>query len=188
MTAHGRAAALALGLALLWRPAGAAELSLAVEAEALHAAMPFVLTLTAKDFAETPAPAPPQLTIAGCETTHLGVSPNVSSRIQIINGRRSEWREVAFVFRWRVLCAAAGRYQIPSLRVEQDGNAASSRPASFEVKDVPASTDMIVRMRLPEQALWVGQTFAAAVEWLLARDASDYQFSVPLFGLPDTQV
>ena len=188
MTSHGRAAALALGLALLWRPAGAAELSLAVEAEALHAAMPFVLTLTAKDFAETPAPAPPQLAIAGCETTHLGVSPNVSSRIQIINGRRSEWREVAFVFRWRVLCAAAGRYQIPSLRVEQDGNAASSRPASFEVKDVPASTDMIVRMRLPEQALWVGQTFAAAVEWLLARDASDYQFSVPLFGLPDTQV
>ena len=188
MKAGGRATALALGLALLWRPASGAELSLAVEAEALHAAMPFVLTLTAKGFEETPTPAPPPLAIAGCEATHLGVSPNVSSRIQIINGRRSEWREVAFVFRWRVLCPAAGRYQVPSLRVEQDGDAASSRAAGFEVTDVPASTDMIVRMRLPDRALWTGETFAAAVEWLLARDVGDYQFSVPLFRLPDAQV
>lgn len=187
MKSHRGATALALGL-LLWRPAGAAELSLAVEAEALHAAMPFVLTLTAKGFDEAPTPPPPPLAIARCETTYLGVSPNVSSRIQIINGRRSEWRDVAFVFRWRVLCPAAGRYQVPTLRVEQDGDAASSRPASFEVTDVPASTDMVVRMRLPERALWAGETFDAAVEWLLARDVSDYQFSVPLFRLPDTQV
>ena len=187
MSARGRATALAFGLAALCRPASAAELSLAVDAEALHAAMPFVLTLTAKGFDETPAPAPPSLAIVGCETTFLGVSPNVASRIQIINGRRSEWRDVSFVFRWRVLCAAAGRYQVPSLRVEQSATAAASRAASFEVTAVPASTDMIVRVRLPERVLWAGETFDAAVEWLLARDVSDYQFSVPLFNLPDAK-
>lgn len=187
MNARGRATALALGLAALCRPASAAELSLAVEAESLHAAMPFVLTLTAKGFDETPAPPPPPLAIAGCETTFLGVSPNVSSRIQIINGRRSEWRDVSFVFRWRVQCAAAGRYQVPSLRVEQNGDAAASRAAGFEVTAVPTSTDMIVRMRLPDRVLWAGETFDAAVEWLLARDVSDYEFSVPLFSLPDAK-
>ena len=185
---HTAFAFAALGLAALSRAASGAELSLAVEAEALHAAMPFVLTLTAKDFDETPTPAPPPLAIDRCETTYLGVTPNVSSSIQIVNGRRSEWREVAFVFRWRVLCAAAGRYEVPALRVEQDGTAASSRAAGFEVTDVPASTDMIVRMRLPERALWAGETFDAAVEWLLARDVSDYRFSVPLFQLQDAQV
>ena len=187
MSARVRATALAFGLAALCRPASGAELSLAVEAEALHAAMPFVLSLTAKGFDEAPAPQPPPLAIAGCETTYLGVSPNVSSRIQIINGRRSEWRDVSFVFRWRVLCAAAGRYQVPSLRVEQNGDDASSRAAGFEVAAVPASTDMVVRMRLPDRVLWAGETFDVAVEWLLARDVSDYQFSVPLFNLPDAK-
>ena len=186
----GRTAVFALvvwALAVFGRPAGGAELSLTVEAEALHAAMPFVLTLTAKDFDEAPTPAPPALAIDGCETTYSGVSPNVSSSIQIINGRRSEWREVAFVFRWRVLCAAAGRYLVPALRVEQGGTAASTPAANFEVTDVPASTDMIVRLRLPDRALWAGETFDAAVEWLLARDVSDHRFSVPLFQLPDAQ-
>lgn len=185
---HTAFAFAAFGLAALSRPASGAELSLAVEAEALHAAMPFVLTLTAKGFDETPPPVPPALAIDRCETTYLGVNPSVSSSIQIINGRRSEWREVAFVFRWRVLCAAAGRYAVPALRVEQGGTAANSRAASFEVIDVPASTDMIVRMRLPERALWAGETFDAAVEWLLARKLSDYRFSVPLFQLQDAQV
>ena len=190
MTSRARTAALALAacaLAAWCRPASGAELSLAVEAEALHAAMPFVLTLTAKDFAETPTPTPPPLAIDRCETTYLGVSPNVSSSIQITNGRRSEWREVAFVFRWRVLCAAAGRYQVPALRVEQNGDAAGSPAAGFEVTDVPTSRDMIVRLRLPDRALWAGETFDAAVEWLLARDVGEYRFSVPLFQLPDAQ-
>ena len=182
------APALTLALVALCQPALGAELTLAVEAQALHTAMPFVLTLTAKGFEEEPQPEAPSLTVAGCETAYLGVSPNVSSRIQIINGRRSEWRDVTFVFRWRVRCAAAGRYQVPALRVAQGGESATSRVAAFEVTDVPASSDMVVRMRLPERALWAGETFDVAVEWLLARDVSDYRFAVPLFNLPDAQV
>ena len=182
------APAFALVLATLGQPVLGAELTLAVEAQALHTAMPFVLTLTAKGFAEEPEPKAPPLVIDGCETAYLGVSPNVSSRVQIINGRRSEWRDVAFVFRWRVRCMAAGRHQVPSLRVAQSGEAATSRPAAFEVTDVPGSGDMVVRMRLPERALWAGETFNVAVEWLLARDVSDYRFAVPLFHMPDAQV
>ena len=184
-----RSAAIAAFLAALpWRLAGAAELSLAVEANALHTGMPFVLTLTAKGFDETPAPAAPDLAIGGCDSTYLGVNPNVSSRIQIINGRRSEWRDVAFVYRWRVLCAGAGRYMVPALSVTQGAVAAGSRAANFEVRDVPRSPDMVVRMRLPERALWVGETFEVVIEWLLARDVRDYRFAVPLFNLPDAQV
>lgn len=183
----------ALGVALASvagasQPLAAAELTLAVESDALHAAMPFVLTATAKGFEEEPAPAPPPLAINGCEATYLGASPNVSSHLQIVNGRRSEWRDVSFVFRWRVLCAAAGRYQIPALTVRQAGAEASTRAATFQVTDVPRSEDMVVRLRLPERPLWAGETFEAAVVWLLARDVSDYQFSVPLFSVPDAQV
>ena len=175
-------------LATVAQTAAAATLSLSVESQAIHADMPFTLILEAKGFEEEPAPAPPDLAIDGCEVTYLGVSPNVSSSIQIINGRRSEWREVAFVYRWRVLAGESGRYAVPPLRVVQGEVEANSRGASFEANAVPGTEDMSVRMQLPERPLWVGETFDVSVEWLLARDLKDYQFSVPLFNLDGAEV
>lgn len=186
----GRLAATAL-LALAAfaaRGATAAELSLSVEASTLHADMPFVLTLTAKGFEEEPVPDAPALAIDGCTVTFLGVSPNVSSHIQIVNGRRSEWRDVTFGYRWRVVAPAAGRYAIPALRVQQGGTEAQHRAATFEVSAVPATTDMVVRMKLPDRAVWVGETFDVAVEWLLGRDVESYEFAVPLFELDGANV
>ena len=167
---------------------GQATMSLSVDAEALHADMPFVLTLTAKGFEEEPVPEAPDVVIDGCAITFLGASPNVSSHVQIVNGRRSEWREVTFNYRWRVVAAAAGRYTVPALRLEQGSVAATSRAAAFNVTDVASTQDMIVRMRLPERPLWVGETFDAAVEWLLAREVENYEFAVPLFDLDGAQV
>ncbi len=172
----------------VFQSAHAATLTLSASSETIHAGMPFTLTLTAKGFEEEPVPAAPELAIEGCEVAFLGVSPSVSSTLQIVNGRRSEWQEVTFDYRWQVLAAAAGRYQVPALRLEQHGVHASARRATFTVTAVPASTDMVVRMRLPERAVWVGETFDAAVEWLLSRDVDSYEFSVPLFNLAGAQV
>ncbi|MYF28383.1 MAG: hypothetical protein F4029_07445 [Gammaproteobacteria bacterium] len=182
-----RFALTALVSATLAQSASAATLALSVESESIHANMPFTLSLSAKGF-EEPPPAPPDLAIEGCEVTYLGVSPNVASSIQIINGRRSEWREVTFVYRWRVLAPAAGRYTIPPLQVAQAGLEANSRAASFDAAEVPSTEHMVVRMELPERPLWVGETFDATVEWLLARDVRNYEFSVPLFNLEGADV
>lgn len=183
-----RSALGALVLAIIAQAAPGATLSLSVESQAIHANMPFTLALQAKGFEEDPTPEPPDLAIDGCEVFYIGVSPNVSSSIQIINGRRSEWREVTFVYRWRVLVPQAGRYTIPPLRVEQAGVEANSRGASFEANEVPVTDDMSVRMQLPERPLWVGETFDVSVQWLLAQDGKDYQFSVPLFNLDSAEV
>lgn len=185
---NARTAVAALTLATVAQAAPAATLSLSVESQAIHADMPFTLKLEAKGFEEEPAPAPPNLVIEGCDVTYLGVSPSVKTSIQIINGRRSEWREVTFVYRWRVLAGESGRYTIPPLRVEQVGVEANSRSASFEANEVPGTDDMSVRMQLPERPLWVGETFDVSVEWLLARDVKDHQFSVPLFNLDGAEV
>ena len=169
-------------------PSAAATLSLSVSSESIHTGMPFTLTLQAEGFQEEPAPAAPPLAIAGCEVTFLGVSPNVSSHVQIINGRRSEWREVKFNYQWRVVAQNAGRYTVPPLRVEQGVLAASTPQATFQVADVPSSADMIVRMRLPERAVWVGETFDTAVEWLLNREVESHEFAVPLFHVEGAHV
>ncbi len=166
----------------------AATLSLSVDSEAIHANMPFTLALSAKGFEEEPVPEPPDLAIEGCEVTYLGVSPNVSSRIEIINGRRSDWREVEFVYRWRVRAPTAGRYTVPALRLEQSGTEARSVPVAFDAADVPLTRDMRVRLKLPERPLWVGETFPVEVEWLLSRDVGDHQFAIPLFDLDGVEV
>ena len=178
----------ALAAAILAPAAAAQTLSLQVDAEELYADLPFVLSLSAKGFDESPQPAPPALAIAGCEATYLGVSPNVSQQIQIVNGRRSEWREVAFVYRWRVQASAAGRYEVPPLTVTQGAKSATSPAANFTTRAMPITSDMIVRMQLPERAVWAGETFDAAVEWLLTRDVERHEFVVPLFDADAVRV
>jgi len=177
-----------LAAVLAGQGALAATLSLSAESEAIHTNMPFTLALSAKGFEEEPTPAPPDLVIEGCEVTYLGVGPSVSTRVEIINGRRSDWREVTFVYRWRVVAPTAGRYTVPPLRVEQGNVQARLAAVTFEAADVPSSQDMIVRLRLPERAVWVGETFDVAVEWLLARDVRDHRFAVPLFNLDGAEV
>ena len=168
--------------------AAAATLSLSVESEALHADMPFVLTLTAKGFEEEPAPEAPELVIDGCKVVYLGVSPSVSTRLEIVNGRRSEWRDLTFNYRWRVLAPAAGRYTVPALRLEQGDVAAEIARAGFDVAEVPSTGKMIVRLQLPDRPVWVGETFDVVVEWLITRDVDSYDFAVPLFDLDGAHV
>ena len=178
----------ATALALAAPATAAATASLSASSDAFYANMPFTLTLKAEGFAEQPAPAPPMLAIAGCEVTFLGMSPSVSSHIQIINGRRSEWKQVTFNYQWRVVAGAEGRYTVPPLRLVQDGVDATTQGAAFEVAALPATADMIVRMELPERALWVGETFDVAVEWLLNREVESHEFAVPLFSVDGAEV
>ena len=150
--------------------------------------MPFTLTLSAQGFEEEPVPEAPALEIDGCEVLFLGVDPSVASRIEIVNGRRSEWRDVTFHYRWRVTATSAGRYTVPAQRIEQAGIEARVGAVAFDVSEVPATDDMVVRLRLPERSVWVGETFDATVEWLLAKDVDSYEFAVPLFDLDGVQV
>lgn len=182
-------AALVLAALLAVAPsAAAASLSWSTSSETRHADMPFTLTLSAAGFEEEPAPDAPGLAIDGCDVVFVGMTPSVSSRIEIVNGRRSEWREVTFNYRWRVTAPAEGRYTVPPLRVEQAGVEARSGAAGFEVTAVPDTDDMIVRLRLPDRAVWVGETFDVSVRWLLARDVDSYEFVVPLFDLDGAHV
>ncbi|MCY4451274.1 MAG: BatD family protein [Immundisolibacterales bacterium] len=163
--------------------ASAATVSLSADSPSIHAGMPFTLTLTAKGFAEDPPPAAPELAIDGATVTFLGVSPNVSTRITVINGRTTEERDVTFLYRWRVNAPAEGSYQVPALEIAQEGRSARTSAASFEATAVPDTPDMIVRMDLPEDGVYVGETFDAEVEWLLARNVETFEFVVPLFDL-----
>ncbi|WP_428096265.1 BatD family protein [Candidatus Rariloculus sp.] len=188
MKARSRCLLVLLAVVALPELVSAQSLQLQVESRDIYAELPFTLSLSAQGFEEEPQPEPPELAIEGAAVTYLGVTPNVSSRIQIINGQRSERRDVTFMYRWRIETTAAGTYTVSPLTVSQGGLSASSRPASFTARDIATTNDMIVRMDLPDRPLWVGETFDVGIEWLLRRDVGEQEFVVPLFDNEYIQV
>ena len=175
-------AALALAAAA---PARAQSVRLQIDSRELYTGVPFILGLVAEGFAEEPQPEQPILEIADCKVTALGVHPNVSTSIAIINGRRSASHQVTFVFRYRVEATRAGRFEIPALSVFQSGKAASTRPSAFMVKEIAKSRDMRLRLTLPERQVWLGEVFDVTIDWYLARDPSDQSFHIPIFADED---
>ena len=167
---------------------GEATLELSIDTDKVHAGLPFTLTATVRGFDEEPVPDPPELEIAGSTVTYVGVSPNVRTQLTIINGRRSESREVSFSYRWRVTAAEAKEYLVPALSVSQNDVVASSRAASFVAGEIETTDDMVVRLDLPSRTVWAGESFDVTIEWLLLREVQNFEFSVPLFDVEGVRV
>jgi hypothetical protein len=173
-------------LLLLWPALGwAQKLHLQLDSEEVYANLPFVLSVVAQGFDENPQPTLSKLNLPGCRVTPIGVTPNVSSMVQIFNGQRSETRDVTFVFRFRIEAPQAGEYKVPALVAEQGSKKAESQPARFTVRAVDDTKDMQVRLILPERPLWVGETVDGALEWYLRREVGNRAFAVPLFDQDD---
>lgn len=161
------------------------QLELHVESEEIYANLPFVLQVVATGFAEEPRPTLSKLQVPGCKVTALGVVPNVSRFVQIVNGQRTESQRVSYAFRFRVEAGAPGAYTVPALTAEQGGKKAQSQPARFTARSLEETGDMKVRLALPERPLWVGETVEGALEWYLRRQVGNRTFVVPLFDQTD---
>lgn len=148
-----------------------------------HTGVPFTLGLVAEGFDESPQPAHPKLEIAGAVITPMGVSPNVSQSIQIINGRRTDFKTVTWVFRWRVEIAKAGRYTVPPLTVVQGAKKATAQGGNFAVESVPTTDDMKLELTFPDRPVFVGETIEAKLLWTFKTQPASQQFSVPLMAM-----
>lgn len=169
-------------LVLLPRFALAQSARLSLDGEP-HTGVPFTLGLVAEGFDEAPQPAQPKLEIAGAVVTPMGVQPNVSTSIQIINGRRSDFKTVTWVFRWRVEINKPGRYAVPALTVVQGSKKASAQGGNFEVANVPQTDDMKLEVSFPDRPVFVGETIEAKLMWLFKTEPDNPQFSVPLMAM-----
>lgn len=181
---HALVAALMLSSSLGW----AQSVELQLSSNDVFAQLPFVLSVVAEGFDESPTPEAPTVEIPGCKVTFSGVSPSVRTSLQIINGRRSQTRRVTFVYRYQVEAPKSGRYRVEAVSIVQGSKRAQSRAGAFQVTDVPTSRDMQIRVNLPNRPVWLGETFEMTVDWFLRRDAEDQNFQVPLFDSDAMQV
>lgn len=180
-----RGLALGVWLLICWLGlpglARAQDLSLQLESDDIYANLPFVLQVVARGFDENPAPSLSKLVIPGCRVTSLGVTPQVASMTQIINGQRTDHRQVTFLFRFRIEAGSSGAHTVPPLTATQGDKRASSPQARFMVKTLDETNNMQLRLVLPDRPLWVGETVDAAFDWYVRGDVGRPSFSLPLF-------
>lgn len=182
----GLVALLAL-LALPGRAAAQAEprAGFRVERGEPHAGLPFILSLIAEGLDESPAPTPPALTIPNAKVVAMGVTPNVSTSIQIINGRRTDSKEVRWVFRYRVEASEPGVLKVPATTVVQGQKRATAPGGDVEVSSVASTADMKIELKLPTRPVWVGEVIPVEISWLLRRNADDQTLVVPMLAQDD---
>ena len=161
----------------------AQEVSLHVQQDKLYSGMPFVLTVLASDFEEEPLPEVLDFTIDGCEIQFLGVDPQISRQMSIINGNFSESKDVKYAYRYRILAAKKGNYQIPPVSVTQAGQTITTSKTQFSVQEVPQTSDMDIEVSFAEGTYWVGQEIPVYVDLYLRKDIADQEISVPLFDI-----
>ncbi len=182
------AAALCLGLALVSsHPALAQEVraGFRVEDGEPHAGKPFYLSLIVEGLDESPPPAQPTLNIPNAKVSALGAQPNVSQRIEIINGRRSDTREVRWVLRYRVEALTAGVLKVPVTTVVQGSKKAVAQGGEIPVAALSATDDMRLELKLPQRPVWVGEMIPVEIVWLLRRNAADQTLVVPMLESED---
>jgi hypothetical protein len=150
-----------------------------------HAGVPFNIAMIVVGFDEQPQPAQPKLEIAGARVTPLGVEPNVSQSIQIVNGRRTDFKRVTWTLRWRVELDKPGRVKVPSLTVTQGQKRATAAAGELDAEAIPTTDDMKIDLALPDRAVFVGETIEAKLTWRFQRQPEDQKFAVPLMTMDE---
>lgn len=149
-----------------------------------YAGVPFQLDLVVEGFDAEPPPVPPKVELPGAKVTPLGVTPNTSTSIQIINGRRIDSVTVTWVMRYRVVIEKPGRATVPSVTVRQGKQQATAQGGAINVEAIPEAPDMKVSLELPARPVYVGELVPVSLQWLFRRQpAQDPTFSAPILGL-----
>ena len=154
-----------------------------------YSGVPLELLVVAEGFDETPQPQlkfeqPPNASLE-----LVGVSPNVSSNIQIINGRMTQSRSVVFKYHLRFLAKNLGNYQVGPFVVVQNNIRKQVSGARIDVEKIPRATNQHIKLILPPSDLYVGQRIPISLEWWVessgVENLINQQAQVPLFDRQD---
>ena len=161
---------------------------LAIGEEPYFIGLPVPIQITVSGVEQTPTP---KWRLArelpdGATLTLTNVSPQVSSRTFIRNGRTVvNESETKFVFTFQLVSNQPGSVPVGEIEIEQDGNKTSVIVPAFSFNDVPVDSDMLVEVSLPDGPLYVGQRVPISVLWGYNGDLArvrDLRLTSPFFN------
>ncbi len=146
---------------------------------------PIDIQIVADGFDEDPTPDVTGEPPPGASLAFVQARPQISSMMQIINGKVTQSRSVRFGFVYQLTAQAAGRYSVGPFLVSQNGKTAKTASRVITVADVPEGSGQKIRVVFPDRPIVVGQRVPVTVEWWTERGLADRLYderlSVPLF-------
>ena len=166
-------------------PAFAQQAVLQIAQGPYYTGTPIDLQIVAEGFEEEPTPDVAAPTPAGANLAFVQARPQVSSMMQIINGRVTQSRTVRFAFVYQLTAPVAGRYSVGPFTVTQNGKSVTTGSRTITVADVPEGSGQKLRVVFPDKPIFVGQRVPVTVEWWTERGLADRLYderlSIPLF-------
>ncbi|QDS96513.1 Tetratricopeptide repeat protein [Roseimaritima multifibrata] len=138
--------------ALLTATATAANVDTRLSTREAFVGSPVALQISISDASDFEQPTPPA--IDGCDVRSAG-SPSQSSRITIINGRRSETRSVTM--QYLITPRREGTFTIPAMTFSVDGKPVTTQPERFIATRSETGDLMFVEIEGGKQKVFVGQ-------------------------------
>ena len=134
------------------KAASAQSVQAQISTREAYIGMPVVLQVAIRNASDYEQPVIPE--IDGCEVRSAG-SPSRSSRISIINGRRSESSSVTM--RYLITPQRAGTFEIPALTVKVDGRDQKTPAFKFVATKSETGDLMFVEIEGSKDQVFVGQ-------------------------------
>ena len=143
------------------------------------------VNIVAEGFEEDPEPTIEAGTATGGRLVFQGMSPQVTSSITIVNGRKTREKRVRYTYHYEFTGTKPGRAEIPPFVVAQGAKRQRTAPVYLELRDVETSDEIALNLRLPDGPLFVGQRARVAIEFAISREMQNalvgYSLHVPLF-------
>jgi len=170
---------------MLAQAAGAQRVDLRVGRGPHYVGESIDVQVVAKGFDEEPVPTVEAPQAQAGQLEFLGVSPNISSQVTIINGRVSQSKQVSFVYRYRFWVERPGPAKLGPFRVVQGGTALSTATVDLKLAQIPVTERLHIELVLPPSPIYVGARVPVTLEWWLdlelRKNLHTYTLRAPFF-------
>ncbi len=163
------ASILGLGLSAAAAAQSPHALQLRVARGPHYAGVPVEIHVQSTDFEREPAPdclsgpTPP----GGGDFRLVGIVPNFSSSMQIINGRVTRSETTTYTCQWLFVPTRPGLYEIGPFEMAQGSTRGVSAKHRLRVTTIPEDPRIKVKLILPDDPVYVGQHLPLRIEWWL---------------------
>lgn len=168
-----RAARLGAALLLLAGAAQAQQVQLRVGREPYYVGVPIDVHVHATGFERSPDPRCEVADPSTGTLTLRGIAPNVSSRVQVINGRVTREENVTYTCQYQFAASAPGPVTLGPFRVVQGATTRQTEPLALRIAKVPVDDRVRLRLRLPDEPVFLGQHVPVTIEWWVAEELRD---------------
>jgi hypothetical protein len=143
----------------------AQKVELAIGPAPYYVDSPIVVQVTVSDFEESPQPEVRVRPPAGTKLASLGISPSVSSVMQMINGRFESSKTVKFVYRYELTASKPGEYALGPFEARQGSTARKTGQARLNVVAIPNAETQKLELVLPDRPVRVGERVPIELQW-----------------------